>query len=40
MAAEPARVPLMAGLAVTTAIAEPSGDYESRKRLLARSAEG
>ncbi len=40
VAAEPARVPLMAGLAVTTAIAEPSGDYESRKRLLARSAEG
>ena len=29
-------VPLVPGLTVTTAIAEPDGDYESRKRLLAR----
>lgn len=39
-AAEPARIPLVAGLSVTTAIAEPSGDYESRKRLLERAGAG
>lgn len=40
-AAEPApRIPLVAGLTVTTAIAEASGDYESRKRLLAREGAG
>lgn len=39
-AAEPVRIPLVLGLSVTTAIAEPTGDYESRKRLAVRSAEG
>lgn len=39
-AAEAPRIPLVAGLTVTTAIAEPSGDYESRKRLLAREGAG
>lgn len=39
-AAHAAEVPLAAGLTVTTAIAEPSGDYESRKRLIAREDEG
>lgn len=39
-AAEPVRIPLVVGLSVTTAIAEPEGDYESRKRLAQRSADG
>lgn len=39
-AADAPRVPLVAGLTVTTAIAEPSGDYESRKRLMAREDTG
>lgn len=39
-AAHAAEVPLVAGLTVTTAIAEPSGDYESRKRLMAREGDG
>ena len=39
-AADAPRVPLVAGLTVTTAIAETSGDYESRKRLVAREDEG
>lgn len=39
-AAEAPRIPLVAGLTVTTAIAEPGGDYESRKRLVAREGEG
>jgi len=33
-------VPLVPGLTLTTAIAEPDGDYESRKRLLAREEDG
>lgn len=39
-AAEPLRIPLVIGLTVTTAIAEPTGDYESRKRLAVRSEDG
>lgn len=39
-AAETLRIPLVVGLTITTAIAEPTGDYESRKRLAVRSAEG
>lgn len=39
-AADAVRIPLVVGLTVTTAIAEPKGDYESRKRLAVRSAEG
>lgn len=39
-AAEAPRIPLIAGLTVTTAIAEASGDYESRKLLAARMGEG
>lgn len=38
-AAAPA-VPLVSGLVVTTAIAEPGGDYESRKRLVMREDDG
>ncbi|MBA4286851.1 MAG: hypothetical protein C0434_15105 [Xanthomonadaceae bacterium] len=38
---EPApRIPLVAGLLVTTAVAEADGDYESRKRLLGRDGDG
>lgn len=33
-------IPLIPGLTITTAIAEKDGDYESRKRLLARAGEG
>ncbi len=33
-------VPLVPGLTVTTAVAEPGGDYESRKRLQAREGNG
>lgn len=39
-AAEVPRIPLVVGLSVTTAIAEPTGDYESRKRLAVRSEDG
>ncbi len=39
-AADALHVPLVTGLTVTTAIAEPSGDYESRKRLMAREDDG
>ncbi len=35
-----ASVPLVQGLTVTTAIAEPDGDYESRKQLMARADDG
>lgn len=38
--AEAAAVPLVEGLVVTTAIAETTGDYESRKRLTGRQGEG
>lgn len=38
-AAEAVRIPLMMGLTVTTAIAEPTGDYESRKHLAVREGE-
>jgi OOP family OmpA-OmpF porin len=33
-------IPVVPGLTVTTAIAEPGGDYESRKRLQAREEDG
>jgi OOP family OmpA-OmpF porin len=33
-------IPLVAGLRVTTAVAEADGDYESRKQLLRREGEG
>ncbi|MDO9452798.1 MAG: OmpA family protein [Stagnimonas sp.] len=39
-AAQASPVPLVTGLTVTTAIAEASGDYESRKRLMAREDAG
>ena len=35
-AGAPIRIPLVEGLLVTTAIAEPDGDYESHKQLLSR----
>lgn len=35
-AATPLRIPVVEGLIVTTAVAEPTGDYESRKQLLRR----
>jgi OmpA-OmpF porin, OOP family len=38
--AEPPAIPLVPGLTITTAVAEPGGDYESHKRLLAREGNG
>lgn len=40
MAAAPSPGPLVEGLTVTTAIAGEQGDYESRKRVLARDGDG
>jgi OOP family OmpA-OmpF porin len=34
------RIPLVRGLTITTAIAEPAGDYESRKTLVERTDDG